>query len=93
MSLPDELQGGAPPEEEATTMPTLFEDLHQDGGGGMRGRITVYCIAEAIDRKALELRLRERDSTAPQQSFPDVLYGRCESVKVRQCNTALIQHM
>ena len=63
-------------------MPTIFEDLVQPDGEGMRGRITTYCVAESIDRKALELHLRERNTTAPQHSFPDVLYGRYESVRV-----------
>jgi hypothetical protein len=86
VSLPDELQGAPSAAEDAAVgVPTIFEDLVQAGeGDGMRGRITTYCVAEAIDRKALELHLRERDATAPQHSFPDVLYGRYESVKVRR---------
>lgn len=49
----------------------------------MRGRITVYCVAESIDRKALELRLRERGGPALLHQYPDVLYGLYESSKVR----------
>ena len=85
ISLPDELQGPeAPPpaaEEAAAGVPTIFEDLVENEIAGARGRITTYCVAEGLDRKELELRLRERDSTAPLHSFPDVLYGRYESVK------------
>ena len=50
----------------------------------MRGRITVYCVAESIDRKALELRLRERGGSFLLHQYPDVLYGLFESSKVRQ---------
>jgi uncharacterized Rmd1/YagE family protein len=48
----------------------------------MRGRITVYCVAESIDRKALELRLRERGGSFLLHQYPDVLYGLFESSKV-----------
>ncbi|KFM27910.1 Sporulation protein RMD1 [Auxenochlorella protothecoides] len=44
----------------------------------MRGRITIYCIAESLDRKSLELRLRERGGVALLHTFPDVLYGQYE---------------
>jgi uncharacterized Rmd1/YagE family protein len=68
-------------EEAAAGVPTIFEDLVESDIAGARGRITTYCVAEGIDRKQLELRLRERDSTSPLHSFPDVLYGRYESIK------------
>jgi uncharacterized Rmd1/YagE family protein len=65
---------------EAST--TIFEDLPGlEEGAGMRGRITVYCIAEALDRKALELRLRGRGGAALLHQYPDVLYGLYESTK------------
>jgi uncharacterized Rmd1/YagE family protein len=83
ISLPDELHP-APPvlaEEAAAGVPTIFEDLVQGDVAGARGRITTYCVAESIDRKALELRLRERDATLPLHSFPDVIYGRYETVR------------
>lgn len=54
-----------------------------EDGAGMRGRITVYCVAESLDRKALELRLRERGGTALLHQYPDVLYGLYESSKAR----------
>jgi hypothetical protein len=50
----------------------------------MRGRITVYCVAESIDRKALELRLRERGGSFLLHQYPDVLYGLFESSKVHR---------
>ena len=84
ISLPDELHPlpAVPAEEAAAGVPTIFEDLVEGDIVGARGRITTYCVAEAIDRKQLELRLRERDSTVPLHSFPDVLYGRYESMRV-----------
>ncbi len=54
-----------------------------DGRPGMRGRITIYCIAESLDRKSLELRLRERGGVALLHTFPDVLYGQYEDYEVR----------
>ncbi|KAL4859482.1 Sporulation protein RMD8 [Chlorella vulgaris] len=81
ISLPDELQGDGQmvvPE----LSPTIFEDLPGlDVEAGTRGRITVYCIAESLDRKALELRLRERGGSALLHQYPDVLYGLYESAK------------
>lgn len=42
----------------------------------------MYCVAENIDRKALELRLRERGGRYLVQQFPDVLYGQIEPAEV-----------
>ena len=70
--------GSLPPD----AVPTIFEDLIEEDGSGTRGRITVYCLAEAIDRKALELRLRERGGSFLLSHYPDVLYGLYESTKV-----------
>ncbi|PSC74837.1 Sporulation RMD1 [Micractinium conductrix] len=80
VSLPDELQGEQPQGLLPDVTPTIFEDLLEDGAG-MRGRITVYCVAESLDRKALELRLRERGGAALLHQYPDVLYGLYESSK------------
>lgn len=41
----------------------------------------MYCVAENIDRKELELRLRERGGSHLLEQYPDVLYGQIESVK------------
>lgn len=84
VSLPDDLHAPEKvPDESAAAagVPTIFEDLVQGDVAGTRGRINAYCISESIDREALEVRLRERDSTAPLYSFPDVLYGRYESIR------------
>eukprot|EP00887_Chlorella_sp_A99_P005398 scaffold1.g5398.t1 len=61
ISLPDELQGD--------------EDLEQHQTTGVRGRITVYCIAEALDRRGLEARLRAAGGGALLHTYPDVVYG------------------
>jgi hypothetical protein len=51
------------------------QEVLEEGGPGQRGRITVYCVAESVDRKALELRLRARGASALLHQYPDVLYG------------------
>lgn len=79
ISLPDELQGeGVPLQDQPTEVPAIFEDLIHQDGAGMRGRITVYCIAESIDRKALELRLKEIGGGAILHQYPDVMYGQLQ---------------
>jgi hypothetical protein len=77
ISLPDELQGEVAPPE-ASEVPTIFEDLIREDGSSMRGRITVYCVAESVDRKALELRLKEIGGAALLHQYPDVLYGQLQ---------------
>lgn len=64
--------------------PLDAQDLPEETGrAGLRGRITIYCVAESLDRKALELRLRERGGTALLHTFPDVLYGQYTVYEVR----------
>jgi uncharacterized Rmd1/YagE family protein len=79
VSLPDEFQGEQQQGQLPEATPTIFEDLPEEAG--TRGRITVYCVAESIDRKELELRLRERGGAALLHQYPDVLYGMYESSK------------
>lgn len=62
--------------------PPAPQDLLPEDGAARRGRITIYCVAENIDRKALELRLRERGGNYLLQQYPDVLYGQIESTQV-----------
>ena len=65
--------------------PLDAQDLPEETGrAGLRGRITIYCVAESLDRKALELRLRERGGTALLHTFPDVLYGQYTVYEVRR---------
>lgn len=40
-----------------------------------RGRITIYCIADSLDRKQLETKLLERGPRFLLHKYPDVLYG------------------
>ena len=42
---------------------------------GVRGRITIVCIADSLDRTQLQAKLRERGPKFLQHSHPDVLYG------------------
>lgn len=48
----------------------------------MRGRITLYCIAESINRKRLEAMLRERGGRFLVQPYPEVLYGQVRNLLV-----------
>ena len=43
---------------------------------GSRGRITIYCVAETLNRDLLTKKLRERGPQFLLHSYPDVLYGR-----------------
>ena len=43
---------------------------------GSRGRITIYCVAETLNRDLLSRKLRERGPQFLLHSYPDVLYGR-----------------
>jgi len=49
----------------------------------VRVRITVHCVAESIERKAVELRLRERGGSFLRHQYPHVVYGLSESLEVR----------
>ena len=40
-----------------------------------RGRITIYCLAESLDRKLLQRKLEERGPRFLLHKYPDVLYG------------------
>ncbi|KAK9814251.1 hypothetical protein WJX72_002986 [[Myrmecia] bisecta] len=76
VSLPEEIQD--PSTTSTLDLPrTVFEDIpdQQLEGPGTRGRITIYCIAESVDRKLLEQKLRERGPRFLLHSYPDVLYG------------------
>lgn len=90
--MPDELHGdgSTPASDQAVQVPTIFEDLMPaDGAAGRRGRITLYCVGESIDRKALELRLRERGGSYLLQQYPDVLYGQVETAQDGGVDTAV----
>ena len=50
---------------------------------GSRGRITIYCVAETLNRDLLTKKLRERGPQFLLHSYPDVLYGRYHKCAAR----------
>ena len=44
-------------------------------------RISIYCIAESLDRKLLEKRLEARGPSWLVSKYPDVLYGQYTSLE------------
>ena len=40
-----------------------------------KGRITIVCMSDALDRDLLTVKLRDRGSKFLQEAHPDVLYG------------------
>lgn len=44
-------------------------------GPGTRGRITVYCVSDSLDREMLDKRLKQRGPQFLLHSYPDALYG------------------
>ena len=44
-------------------------------------RISIYCIAESLDRKLLEKRLEARGPSWLISKYPDVLYGQYTSLE------------
>ena len=44
-------------------------------------RISIYCIAESLDRKLLEKRLQARGPSWLVSKYPDVLYGQYTSLE------------
>jgi hypothetical protein len=54
---------------------TIFEDLPiQVANDSTRGRITLYCTAEAYDRKRLEATLKSSFHPTAVMSYPDAFY-------------------
>lgn len=57
-----------------------LQDLHpaqqpQPSAQGVKGRITIVCIADSLDREKLQDKLRDRGQRFLTQSHADVLYG------------------
>lgn len=72
--------------DSAVTIPrTIFEDLPAASSSGSRGRITIYCVAETLNRDLLSKKLRERGPQFLLQSYPDVLYGRYSRLGAEPC--------
>lgn len=44
-------------------------------GPGTRGRITVYCVSDSLDREMLDKRLKQRGPQFLLHSYPDAIYG------------------
>ena len=54
----------------------ILQELPAEEASGTRGRITIYCVAETLNRDLLTKKLRERGPQFLLHSYPDVLYGR-----------------
>ncbi|DBA97218.1 TPA: hypothetical protein ACH3X1_014968 [Trebouxia sp. C0004] len=52
------------------------EDAQPEVGPGTRGRITVYCVSDSLDREMLDRRLQQRGPQFLLHSYPDALYGK-----------------
>lgn len=63
------------PAASAAPVPSIFEDL-DDGSAGSRGRVTIYCIAEALARPKLEELLASTSKFAAcrQARYPEVVH-------------------
>lgn len=77
ISLPESLSGDADLQQRP---PSIFEDLPSTDalGLGLRGRITVYCLGEMLDRKMLEGKLKGRGGSWLLAQYPDVIHGIAE---------------
>ncbi|KDD75005.1 YagE family hypothetical protein [Helicosporidium sp. ATCC 50920] len=79
VSLPEELEGAL---EATPPPPTVYEDLEAEAEPPLRrGRLSTYCVAEALDRPALEIALQARGEGYLLHTFPDALHGCYEGVK------------
>ena len=65
-----------------TPCAAVLQDIHTDQpvDPGTRGRITVYCVAESLDRKMLDKKLKERGPRFLLHSYAEVLYGQYGSL-------------
>ena len=62
-----------------------LQDLHPSqaqapSAQGVKGRITIVCIADSLDREKLAGKLRDRGQRFLIQSHADVLYGKASLV-------------
>lgn len=55
---------------------TSLQDAQPEVGPGTRGRITVYCVSDSLDRETLDRRLQQRGPQFLLHSYPDALYGK-----------------
>ena len=54
----------------------LLQGEQPEVGPGTRGRITVYCVSDSLDREMLDKRLKQRGPQFLLHSYPDALYGK-----------------
>ena len=55
--------------------------MHERVEAAPKQRISIYCIAESLDRKLLEKKLEARGSRFLVKQYPDVLYGQYYSIE------------
>ncbi|BDA47956.1 Required for meiotic nuclear division protein 1 homolog [Coccomyxa sp. Obi] len=86
VSLPEELEELELPPPQLEVPPSLFEDLNINDriSTAPKQRISVYCIAESLDRKMLEKKLEARGPRWLVSKYPDVLYGQYSSLESGQ---------
>ena len=56
-------------------------DISERVSQAPKQRISIYCIAESLDRKLLEKRLEARGPSWLISKYPDVLYGQYTSLE------------
>ena len=56
-------------------------DIKERVSQAPKQRISIYCIAESLDRKLLEKRLEARGPSWLISKYPDVLYGQYASLE------------
>lgn len=56
-------------------------DFNERVEAAPKQRISIYCIAESLDRKLLEKKLEARGSRFLVRQYPDVLYGQYYSLE------------
>jgi hypothetical protein len=70
--LPDSDTSAGLLEGHAGAVPSIFEDL--EPAEEVKGRITVYCISESLDRKTLEPAIKAAYPNPVLHSYPDVIH-------------------
>jgi len=78
VELPSELDEGAPDDVALDVRSPDATDVQGEASlqGQSRGRITIYCTAETLNRDLLSRKLRARGPNFLLHGYPDVLYGR-----------------
>lgn len=74
--LPVDVEDVPQAERPAPSLDPAQEDAQPEVGPGTRGRITVYCVSDSLDREMLDKRLQQRGPQFLLHSYPDALYGK-----------------